>query len=406
MDLVKNKKDCCGCGVCYNICPKKAISMVEDEYGYIYPKIDEKKCIECGLCKKSCVYQTQNKRLNEPIKTYAAISKDEKIINKSASGGIFATIAKNILNDGGVIYGASLEKEDKSFKVKHIRIDKEKDLIKLQGSKYVQSDTSEIYCVVKKDLEDGKKVLFSGTPCQVNAVKGYLNFKDYDNLYTIDLICHGVPNKKMFNDYIKILEQKEKGEVIDFNFRDKSKDKGAFCALAKIRKINHEYKKIIPSFESSYYQLFLDSNIYRENCYTCPYANGKRTGDITLGDYWKFEIEHPEYLNKVNIKKGISCLIVNTEKGIKITDELSRDMKILNSEFNKVKKHNAQLVHPSIISNENKKILSIYSSKGYKGVNKYYFQKNFIKVFLKRILFISNCENVLKVIRNRFERKT
>ena len=386
MDLVKNKKKCCGCAVCYNVCPKKAIEMIEDEYGYVYPKINKDKCIECGLCKKSCIYQNENKNLQKPMNTYVAISKSENLIKKSASGGIFASIAKKILEDGGAVYGASLEIENNIFKVKHIRVDKKEELIKLQGSKYIQSDTTEIYPLIKKDLEDRRKVLFSGTPCQVNALKSYLKFKEYENLFTIDIICHGVPNNRMFNDYIKLIEQKGKGKVVDFCFRDKTKNWGLYASfnINKKGKIN---KKIMSAYESSYYQLFLDSAIYRENCYECPYAKNLRTGDITIGDYWKIEIEHPEYLNKVDTRKGVSCIIVNTKQGKKMISNFSNEILILESELGKVKKHNAQLEHPSVLKEEHERILQLYSSKGYEEVDKYYHRKNLIKILLKKIWY-------------------
>lgn len=387
MDLVKDKKKCCGCAVCYNVCPKKAIQMVEDEYGYIYPKIDKQKCVNCGLCKKSCVYQEKNKKLQKTIKTYAATSKNNKLVKKSASGGIFASIAEKFLEEGGAVYGASLEKENTLFKVKHIRVDKKEELYKLQGSKYIQSDTIEIYPLIKKDLENRKKVLFSGTPCQVNALKSYLNFKEYENLFTIDIICHGVPNNRMFNDYIKLLEKKENGKVLDFSFRDKTKNWGLYAASFSINKKNKIIKKIMSSYEISYYQLFLDSTIYRENCYECPYATNLRTGDITIGDYWKIEIEHPEYLKKLDTKKGVSCIIVNNKKGKEIISNFSNEILILESELDKVKKHNAQLEHPSTLKEERKEILQLYSSKGYKEVDKYYHRKNFIKIILKKIWY-------------------
>lgn len=386
MELFKNKKDCCGCAVCYSICPRKAIEMVEDEYGYVYPKIDKNKCIDCGLCKKGCAFQNKEKNLNNPQKTLAAVTKNNELLRNSASGGIFATIANKFLDENGSIYGASLEKENGCFKVKHIRILKKEDLVKLQGSKYVQSDMMNIYSLIKKDLEEGKKVLFSGTPCQVNALKSFLKFKDYDNLYTIDIICHGVPNNKMFNSFIKMLEKKEKGKIINFKFRDKTKGWGlnASFTIEKNKKI---IKKVVEAFNLSYYQLFLDSLIYRENCYICPYAGKLRAGDITIGDYRKIEKEHPDFIKMFEIKKGVSCIIANNDKGEKMISELSKDFMLLDSKFEKVQYHNKQLVHPSIFKEERNEILKLYSKNGYESVDKYYFKKNFFKNFIKTIFY-------------------
>ena len=152
MELIKNKIDCSGCAMCYNICPKRAIQMVEDENGYIYPKVNEEKCVNCGLCKKSCAYQIKDKNLNKPVKTYVATSKNDNLIKKSASGAIFASIAEEFIKKNGIVYGASMEKENDLFIVKHIRVNKLEELSKLQGSKYVQSDTSKIYQPIKSDL--------------------------------------------------------------------------------------------------------------------------------------------------------------------------------------------------------------------------------------------------------------
>ena len=170
--LYTNKSHCAGCSACMNICPKGAISMEQDKFGFIYPKIDEKKCIKCGMCKKVCAYQEDIKK-NKTIKVYAATSKNEKILSKAASGGIFGTIATNFLNNKGVVYGCSLENEKDVLVPKHIRIDKIQDLEKIQGSKYVKSQIGTIYKEVKKDLTNNKNVLFSGTPCQIYALNNY-----------------------------------------------------------------------------------------------------------------------------------------------------------------------------------------------------------------------------------------
>lgn len=385
MELIKNKIDCSGCAMCYNICPKRAIQMVEDENGYIYPKVNEEKCVNCGLCKKSCAYQIKDKNLNKPVKTYVATSKNDNLIKKSASGAIFASIAEEFIKKNGIVYGASMEKENDLFIVKHIRVNKLEELSKLQGSKYVQSDTSKIYQPIKNDLESGAKVLFSGTPCQVDALKSYLN-KQYENLFTIDLICHGVPNSRMFNDYIKMLEKHENSKLIDFTFRDKAKGWGLYASY-NIKKNNKILKKVKPSYEMSYYQLFLDSKIYRENCYSCPYAKEQRVGDITIGDFWKVESEHPEYLDRLNIKKGVSCTLVNTDRGKKILSDFSKNILLLDSELEKVKRHNKQLIKPSELSEERNIILNLYNRNGYEAVNSYYLKKQMKKILLKKLWY-------------------
>ena len=215
-NLFENKKDCCACGACLNICPKEAISLKQDEYGFLYPEIDEYLCIRCELCKKVCAFQNVEED-NVPISTFAAISKNRNQAKNSASGGIFAAIAQYVINNNGIVYGAAF---DDSWNVKHIGIEHIEDLIKLQGSKYTQSNTDTTFIEVKKMLALGKQVLYSGTPCQIAGLKKYLG-KDYTNLITIDIICHGVPSNKMFKDYLSYLEAKNNAKIQNFKFRDK-----------------------------------------------------------------------------------------------------------------------------------------------------------------------------------------
>lgn len=391
VSVYDNKKDCCGCACCVNICPKNAIYMKEDEYGYKYPTIDKDICINCGLCKNVCKYQKEGKELHQCQKVYAAITENKEIIKKSASGGIFANIAKNFIEDNGVVYGCAMNYRENKLYVEHIRIDKTSDLIKLQGSKYVQSNIEKIYVKIENDLKQNKKVLFSGTPCQVDAIKEYLkkkNIGNVENLYCIDIICHGVPNHKMFNEYIKLLEKKYKGKIIDFRFRHKTK-KGGKNALAKVEKKNGVIKNIIiPAYKSSFYQLFLDSETLRENCYECPYALSQRIGNITIGDYWKIEIEHKNEIDEkhIDINNGVSCVLVNTEKGNCLINKYGNDLNYIDSDFEKVSKHNKQLVGPSKEKNR-EKILKLYKENKYKSIDKYYWKKNLKKIVMKKLWY-------------------
>lgn len=379
--LFEDKKDCCACGACLNICPKQAISMQKDEYGFLYPQIEKGKCIKCGLCLKTCAFQNGELK-NIPIKTYAAQS-DNTDLKESASGGIFASIAANVLREGGVIYGAAMEMENDKLTVRHIAVENDADLIKLQGSKYVQSSTEKIYQDVKKKLNDNRLVLFSGTPCQVDGLNSYLG-KTYDNLITIDIICHGVPNNQMFQDYIALLEEKYKDKIIDFKFRDKTKGWG-LTAKGYTAK---GYTAIIPANVSSYYYMFLKSYIYRDSCYSCKYACKNRCGDITIGDYWGVEKAHPEVLKenyyRLDYKNGISCLIVNTEQGARILEKYKSSLRLLYSAFEKVAKENRQLNHSSICSMGKRiKILDTYRDENYLNVERMF-------ITIRSIAFIKN----------------
>ncbi|MBE6149304.1 MAG: 4Fe-4S dicluster domain-containing protein [Firmicutes bacterium] len=387
-ELVIDKEKCCGCGACANICPKNAICMVEDEYGFVYPQIDETKCIKCGLCSKVCAYNEQKKMI-ESQESYMAVSKNEEILINSASGGVFFSIAKNIIEKKGVVFGCSMENDvDGNMEPCHVKVTDINGLKKLQGSKYVQSNIKQIYKEVKQELINNKFVLFSGTPCQVSALKSYLGKLDQEKLYTIDLICHGVPSSRMFKDYIKYLEHKNKIKITGFKFRDKSKGWGLFAKISFI-KGNKKVEKIFPCISSSFYQLFLDSLIYRKNCYSCPFAGNNRIGDITIGDYWGIEQEHAEYFKKykLNSAKGISCAIINNTKGKKLIDEFSQGLLILESEFEKIQMHNKQLNKPSEYNSNRELVLKLYKNNGYGSVDKWYKKNKGIEYYIKRMWY-------------------
>ena len=318
IELFAEKKDCCGCGACMNICPKTAIHMEKDEYGFVYPRIDTEKCVECGACKKVCAFQNEAAR-RQPQRVYAIASKNNDLIKKSASGGLFATMAMYVLEQGGCVYGAVMQHEEHGLYTRHVCCKTKEELYRLQGSKYVQSSLGNIFKDVKTKLENDILVLFSGTPCQVDALKSYLR-KDYLNLLTVDIICHGVPNEQFFNDYIHYTEKKIGGEIKEFKFRDKSAGWGLNARAKYTNDKGEEANYSVSYLESSYYDLFLSAKIYRENCYKCPYATGNRCGDITIGDYWGIEDEHPETLvhngGRLSEKSGISVSLLNSDKGI------------------------------------------------------------------------------------------
>ena len=364
--LFETKENCCACGACLNICPKKAISMREDEHGFLYPEINKDTCIRCGMCKKVCAFQN-NEILNSPIKCFAAVSADRAQAEKSASGGIFAAIATKTLERGGTVFGAAF---DDSRRVHHISVDKQSRLCALQGSKYTQSDTETTYSEVKELLKCGKDVLYSGTPCQIAGLQGFLG-KDYENLITVDIVCHGVPNNKMLLDYIAMLEEKHGGSLTSFTFRDKSIGWG-INGSAKIGK-----KKItLWASASSYLYYFTRGWIYRENCYKCKYASSHRPADLTLGDFWGIEKQHPDYIGKHgwDESKGISLIIANTEKGVLLLEKLGEALELKPTEFDKIAAGNTQLRQPSK-PGKREELLDAYKASGWQGLDKR-FAKN------------------------------
>ena len=210
MIRVNDKKECCGCNACVQSCPKKCIVMARDEEGFLYPEVDYSQCVECGLCEKACPILNAEKKQDMVLKCYVAYAKDESIRLQSSSGGVFTLLAEAILQKQGIVFGASL---DENMQVKHISIDNVADLSLLRGSKYVQSDIGNTYIEVKKNLENGRQVLFSGTACQIAGLKQYLR-KDFENLYTIDILCHGVPSPKVWDLYLQWQkEEMQKAEI-------------------------------------------------------------------------------------------------------------------------------------------------------------------------------------------------
>ena len=330
MEIIEKNK-CTGCTACYNICPKGAIEMKEIN-GFKYPYIDNNKCINCGLCKKICpIHKKNNDSLN---KCYVGYSNDIKDLEKSSSGGIFPLIARNILNDNGIVIGASF----KNNKLSHIIIDNIKDLDKLKGSKYLQSDLSSIFKYIKENINN-KKILFVGTPCQVGGLKSYLK-KDYENLICIDLICHGVPSPKLFDKYVKYLEDNNNDKLKNYNFRDKKTGWDTYSNTATFK--NKKYTELASS--NSYMKLFLKDIALRESCYDCNFKLGNKYSDITLGDFWNVQKYYPDMYNK----KGVSAIIINTEKGNHLFNIIKDSITYKECNIDEILKGNPSLKYSSI----------------------------------------------------------
>jgi coenzyme F420-reducing hydrogenase beta subunit len=330
--------------------------MEPDADGFIYPVVDEGKCVHCGLCERVCKYRNGLPSQSEK-EVYAAASVCTNI-RESASGGLFAAFAQAILRQEGAVYGCAMEYEEGQLWPRHICVTDEKDLIKLKGSKYVQSDMGNTYPDVRKRLESGQLVLFSGTPCQVAGLRGYLG-REYDNLFAIDIICHGVPSGKLFRDYITFEEQKRKVKIRSFRFRDKSQGWKLHGAMT----FDTGNTVYFEPEDSSYYQMFLNSYTYRENCYSCPYASDHRPGDITIGDYWCVELVHPELLKEnggaLDHEAGASCLIVNNPKGRQLLNTFGAGIEKWKSSYENASKYNRQLTAPSPQKPERKTVLSL-----------------------------------------------
>ena len=348
--------NCTGCRMCEKVCPSQAIEMKENEEGFLYPVIDKDKCTNCGLCTNRCPQINYNAKKIEDQKAYAAKINDRNILMESSSGGIFSAIARECIKNNGKVYGAVF---DDDFIVKHLGIDNQNELERLRGSKYVQSNTMNTFNEVKQDLLNNVKVVYSGTPCQIEGLKSFLG-KEYKNLLTIDLVCHGVPSPKLFMKYKEFLEKKFKSEITFFSFRDK--EKRGWGENLKICFRNGKKIRLF-GFLDPYYKTFLDGNLCRKCCYNCKYANDSRVGDITLADFWGLYEEYPEFYDK----DGVSAVLINTTKGIRMWDNIKKDLIFIQVDLSKIKKHNHNLEEPTKETSIRKNI--------YKNVDKEDFKK-------------------------------
>ena len=375
---IKNEKDCCGCRACENICPKNAISMIENKEGFLYPKIDKEKCINCGLCRKVCPlinYVNKNDFLKDNI-CYGAKNKNTEVLKKSSSGGMFGVIAQYVLAQNGLVVGVEMTED---HVVKHRIIDNEKDLIKLMGSKYVSSNTNDVFSKIKKELDNKRLVLFTGVPCQVAGLTNFL-MKDYENLITVDIVCHGVPSQKLFSKYIEYLENKYKAKVLDYKFRSKEASSwGTFKGLVKLEKNNRIITKKINADFDKYYHNFLKGNNYRESCYECKFANNKRVSDITIMDFWGVEKIVPNFLDS----NGVSCIIINTQKGNELIEKLKNYIDLTKVSYTDVSKYNGQLISPTKRSERRNNFYKNIDEKNYiKKIKTNNGIKDYIKIIV------------------------
>lgn len=374
---ITNKADCCGCTACASICPHKAITMKPDSLGFLYPEVDTDKCTDCGLCEKVCSFNPNyDKSLNfDKPEAYGARHKDIKEVETSRSGAAFIAISDWILEQGGVVYGVGYKDH---FRVVHKRAVTKEQRNEFKGSKYVQSDLGDIYLQVKKDLRDGKIVLFSGTPCQTSGLNSFIGEKFRQNLYLVDIVCHGVPSPNIWRDYINYYEKKYKRRIVSVDFRDK-KEYG--WRSHKETFILENGKKISPKYHP-YSALFGNTIMYRKSCGNCHFCNTIRPSDITIADFWGYEKTNPE-INKDD--KGVSLMLINTEKG-KIFFQMIR------SELNIFKVSLDNCIQPNlskstVLNPNSNEFETLYSRFG-------------IKYIIKKYVNPSIKKRVLDIVRN------
>lgn len=333
ISIIQNK--CVGCRSCEQICPKQCITIKPTKEGFLYPFVEEEKCVHCGLCLKACPAEKKQEHRNKPKYVWAFRNQNTDEIMRSASGGASDVACSIILQMNGIVYGAAYDDE---LAVKHIEVTDEVGRIKLQSSKYVQSDINNCYTKAKRALLDGRTVLFTGTPCQIAGLYGFLG-GDKPNLYTIDLICHGVPSPKLFAKYLEYQNRQMKGKVFYFNFR--SKDKRGWGTQYLLKTKTKTKTKTLSL--DRYGKHFMDGDCYRECCYQCAYANTERVGDMTVGDFWGIAKSHPDFYSS----KGVSSVFVNTDKGAELFEQMRRYADVLPTTLEEGSVKQGNLVKPT-----------------------------------------------------------
>lgn len=324
---IKNKCDCCGCAACDNICPQNCITMIEDDEGFLYPTVNQQRCVNCNLCVHTCP-MIEAQKIKQPAETekrmaYAAYARDKNLRLQSSSGGIFSLLAEWILQKEGVVFGAAY---DKNFLAHHIAIEKVEDLPVLRGSKYLQSRTEKAFQQVRDYLNSGEMVLYTGTACQIAGLKRYLR-KEYPNLYTIDVLCHGVPSPKVWEKYIGCMQNNT--HLTNINFRDKIHGWKQYSVTMKYE---DDIKKSEAYWENPYMRMFLKNICLRPSCYACRYKEMNRPSDITIGDAWGIN----DYMPEMDDDNGTSVVITHSDKGIKMLRAIEGKMVVQEAELDQI----------------------------------------------------------------------
>jgi coenzyme F420-reducing hydrogenase beta subunit len=373
-----DKNACCGCGACSLVCGETAITMREDDYGFRYPELDLDKCVGCHICKNVCNYR-YGKTRNDLLKAYAGASKDREILNSSTSGGVFTEVAKWMFENNGIVYGAVFQEKNNEVTLLHKVASNIAELEELKGSKYIPSNVEMAYLGIEKHLKNNVKVLFCGTACQVDGLYGFLR-KEYKNLLTIDIVCHGVPSPKVFNDYLESLRNKYRAKKVRFKFRSKKVNgwqHGGVITLETKKKKAVEKK--ISYMLSPFYMSFMKGQILRYSCFSCKYAGKDRPADITLGDYWGVQREQKEILiqngGQLEMEQGISCILINSKKGAQMIQAISDRLNLYETTFGKISKGNPALCQPATRPSDWELYYKSYFQNGYSEIERLYRKK-------------------------------
>ena len=370
------ESECCGCGACVDVCPTNCISFAENNETFLFPKIDLSKCVSCKKCENVCPFNKPRENKITPKSIFFGVHKNKETVFKSSSGGAFSSVGKILLKDGYTVCGVKWN----GLKVVNSFADNEKDFEKFRKSKYILSDTNRCFSKIKNMLSQGEKVLFVSTPCQVEALKNFLT-KPSENLFTIDLVCHGGPGQKLFDIYIEETEKTHKNKIKEYSFRNKEPLKGRINTRSA--KITFENGKEIitdakkdPFLRAYYSRLF-----FRKSCLKCPFANLNRPGDITLGDGWGAEKTD----NRLNPETGVSLIIINSDKGEKLLERIYKEgnMELFPISESEATAGNSALLHPTPRHRNREKFFENLKKGFYPSVKKYSKSPFFKRLYTK-----------------------
>lgn len=375
MIQINDKTKCCGCSACVASCPVSCILFKEDEQGFKYPVVDSQRCINCGLCEKVCPC-LNNSQSKIPEKVFAAINPNKEIRLKSSSGGFFTALAEYVLNNQGIVFGASFNKD---WVVVHDYIDNTDDIDKLRRSKYSQSQIGDAFKKAQEFLKLKKLVLFTGTTCQIDGLHRFLH-KDYPNLITVDTVCHGVPSPLIWRDYLaKALAENNMAtsDISDISFRDK---RTGWKNYSMVIMSGNETIVNEPNNNNVYMQGFLNNLYLRPSCFSCPSKSGRCKSDFSLADFWAIKSFMPQF----DDDKGVNLLYVNSPKGL----DILRNLNIRLVELNKTQELNTAYSHSARIKYPSDDFWELYSQKGLDAISEICekMKPGYVQVFLNRAI--------------------
>ena len=374
--VILDKSQCSGCHACYQACPKKCITMVEDEEGFLYPSVEKTQCIECGLCTKVCPIITRREESDLFPVAYASYSLNKEVRKSSSSGGLFYVFAEYVLDKGGIVFATTMTEDNKG--AIHTKLQRKEELAKARGSKYLQSIVGDTFTEIKEALVKDVLVLYVGTPCQVEGLKSFLG-KDYTNLICFDFICHGVPSPKLWEMYLSDMENTNQTKAKNVSFRNKRYGWRLFSLSVDFEE-KKNYCKIHK--EDSYMKFFLDNISLRPSCYDCSAKRADRVSDITLADFWSCRRLEPE----LDDDKGISLVLVHSQKGQKLLEDVKSHLFLKEVDAKAVTERNTAFLHSPKMPTQRASFMKDMNKLSYKELCKKYEKKLHLKTRIKLLL--------------------